>query len=94
MLHVGILQFTLDVRWAQSLKDKRSVVQSIKDRSRKRFNLSIAEIDDLESPTTATMGAVMAGNDTKYILGALEKFLTTIRGFRDADLVDSRIEIL
>ena len=53
-----------------------------------------AECDNLDSLTTATLGAVMAGNDTKYILGALEKFLATMRTWHDADLVDHTIEIL
>ncbi len=94
MLHVGILQFNLEIRWSQTLKDKRSVVKSIKDKTRRKFNLSIAECDNLDSLTTATLGAVMAGNDTKYILGALEKFLATMRTWHDADLVDHTIEIL
>jgi len=94
MLHVGILQFSLEIRWSTSLKDKRSVVKSIKDRTRHKFNVSIAECDDLENLTTATLGAVMAGNDSKYIVGALEKLLAAIRSWHDADLVDHTIEIL
>ena len=94
MLRVGILQFDIEIRWAQSLKDKRSIVKSIKDKTRRRFNISLAEFDNLDDPTIATMGAVMAGNDTRYILGALDKFLATIRQWPDAELVDSQVEVL
>ena len=45
MLHIGILQFTLEIPYAVSLKDKRSAVKSLKDRLRRSYNVSISEID-------------------------------------------------
>ncbi len=94
MIHVGVLQFTLTIPHAASLKDKRRVVKSIKDRTRRKFNVSIAEIDDLDEWTIATLGAVMAGNDVPYINGALDKLLATLRDERDAILEDHQLEIL
>ena len=45
---VGSLQVRLLVREARSLKDKRQVLQSIKDRLRNQFNVSVAEVDAQE----------------------------------------------
>ncbi|MFN9758373.1 MAG: DUF503 family protein, partial [Planctomycetota bacterium] len=45
MLYVGVLQFTLEIPYAESLKDKRNAIKALKDRLRRSFNVSIAEID-------------------------------------------------
>ena len=94
MLRVGILQVHLEIPWAQSLKDKRSIVKSIKDSTRRRFNVSIAEFDDLDTLTSASLGIVMAGNDPKYILGALEKFRQVLVEWPEANLIDFQVEVL
>ncbi len=94
MMRIGILQFSLGIRWARTLKDKRQVVKSLKDRLRNRFNVSVAEIDDQDLPQTATLGIVMAGNDSRYINGALDKIVNILREHPDADLEDHRIEVL
>ncbi len=94
MMRIGILQFSLTIRWARSLKDKRQVVKSLKDRLRNRFNVSVAEIEDQDLPQTATLGIVMAGNDGRYINGALDKILNILREYPDADLEAHSIEVL
>ena len=93
-MHIGVLQFTLEIPHAESLKDKRRVVKSMKDRIRRTFNVSIAEVDDLDDRTVATLGAVMAANDVPYINSALDKLLNTIQDNRDAILADHQLEIL
>lgn len=94
MMHIGVLQFTMDIHGALSLKDKRRVVQGLKEKLRRGFNVSVAEVEDLDSWTTATMGLVMAGNDVPYINGAMDKILDSLRNWRDAELADSQLEIL
>lgn len=93
-MYIGILQFTIEVPYAESLKDKRRVVKSMKDKLRQRFNISIAEVDDLDSWTFATLGATMAGTDVSYINGALSKIVNALDEWRDAVFVDHQIEIL
>ncbi len=93
MLHIGVLQFTLDIPHALSLKDKRSVVKSLKDRLRRSFNLSIAEIDDLDDCTVATLGAVMASNEIAHLNSSLDHLLNTLHDWRDASLADHQMEI-
>jgi uncharacterized protein YlxP (DUF503 family) len=93
-MHIGVLQFTLEIPYAASLKDKRRVIKSMKDRIRRNFNVSIAEIDDLDEWTTATLGAVMAGRDVAYINGALDKLINALDNERDATLADHQLEIV
>lgn len=94
MFHVGILQFTIEIPHAGSLKDKRRVVKSMKDRIRRKFNVSIAEIDDLDEWTVATLGAVMAGTDVAYMNSALDKLVNALDQERDAVLADHQLEII
>lgn len=93
MLYIGVLQFCMDIPWATSLKDKRRVVQSLKERVRREFNVSVAEIDDLDNMTLATLAAAMTGNDAAYINGALDKILTALQDWPDGRLSDHQLEI-
>ena len=54
----------------------------------------MAEIEDQDLPQTATLGIVMAGNDGRYINGALDKILNLLREYPDADLEAHSIEVL
>jgi hypothetical protein len=94
MMYIGVLQFSMEIPYSSSLKDKRSVVKSIKDKLRRNYNLSIAEVDDHESWNFATMGAVMAGTDVAYLNGAMDKVVDTLEEWRDATLSDHQIEII
>lgn len=94
MLHIGILQFSLEIAWSESLKDKRSVVQGLKEKLRRKFNCSIAEIEDQDNVAMATLGAVLAGSDIKILNRALDQLVDVLEDWRDASLVDQQLEII
>ena len=94
MLHIGILQFTLEIPYAESLKDKRNAVKALKDRLRRSFNVSISEIEDLDSCTTATLGAVVAGSDTAHLNSTMDHLVNELQVWRDGSLVDHQLEII
>ena len=60
---VGSLSARLYLRESRSLKDKRQVLQSIKDRLRNEFNVSVAEVDALDNRQLIVLGVAMAGKD-------------------------------
>lgn len=91
---LGILQFTARIRAARSLKDKRRVVKSMKDRIRNRHNVSVAEVDDLDVIKQATLAVAMVGNDRVYIESSLTKMLDQLLYHPEAELVDHTVEIL
>jgi uncharacterized protein YlxP (DUF503 family) len=93
MLHIGVLQFSIDIPHATSLKDKRSVIKSMKDRLRRSFNISLAEIDDLDDVTTGTLAAVLGGNEVAHVNSTLDHLLNTLQDWRDATLTDHQLEI-
>ena len=64
-MFVGVLRFSLDIVGARSLKDKRSVVKSLKERVQARLKVSIAEVGSLDHPRHATLGvAVVSSSST------------------------------
>ncbi|MBP8301846.1 MAG: DUF503 domain-containing protein [Planctomycetes bacterium] len=94
MLHIGVLQFTLEIPYAETLKDKRNVIKALKDRLRRSFNVSIAEIEDLDICTIATLGAVVAGSDTAHLNSTMDHLLNELREWRDGSLADHQLEII
>lgn len=94
MLHIGVLQFTLEIPYAETLKDKRNAIKALKDRLRRSFNVSIAEIEDLDICTIATLGAVVAGSDTAHLNSIMDHLLNELREWRDGSLADHQLEII
>lgn len=90
---VGTLSLKLAVFEAASLKDKRRVVKSIKDRLRGKFNVSVAEVGELELWQQAELGVALVGNDGQYVGSALDKVVDYVRRDRAASLVDYQIEL-
>lgn len=93
MLHIGVLQFTLEIPYAESLKDKRNAIKALKDRLRRTFNVSISEIDDLDQCTVATLGAIVAGSDVPTLNSTMDHMLNTLQDWRDGTLADHQLEI-
>ncbi len=91
---VGTLQIKLLLSDARTLKDKRSVLASLKSQVRNRFNVSIAEVDHQDMVQSATLGVAQVSNDTRYVNGALDKLVDFIRAFPAASLVDYRMEFV
>ncbi len=89
---VGVLEASLAIYGAASLKDKRRVVRSVKDRIAHRFNVSVAEVDELDFCQKAVLGFAMVGNDQRYIEGALSKIVEHLKWVSDATLTDFHME--
>jgi len=91
---VGILQLELDIPDAFSLKDKRRVVKSLKDRISHGHNVSIAEVGALDEHRRSILAVAMVGNDSRYIAGALTKLVDYVRQNPYSSLNDYQIELL
>lgn len=90
---VGTLRVRLLLREARTLKDKRQVVQSIKERLRNAFNVSIAEIEAQDQPKLVVLGLAMVSNETHPIKQALGKVVEALRAHPIAELIDSELEV-
>ena len=83
MPSIGVLTLEIHVEDSHSLKDKRQVVKSLKDRLRQRFNVSAAEIDFLDSWQSSVVAAVTVSRDqvhAQQVLQAAEAFAASVLG--------------
>jgi uncharacterized protein len=94
---IGKLTLEIEIAHAQSLKDRRQVVRSLKDKLRHSFNLSIAELDDGIVWNRATLGIVAISNSTSYLTGQLQlidRAAQSMAAALSAEITDSYAEIL
>lgn len=86
-----MLQVIIEMPESFSLKDKRRIVKSIKDRLRQRFHVSCAETDLQESLRFAEIGAALVSNSAEFGEKVLQKALATIESEHSLRINDSGI---
>jgi len=91
---VGILQVELTIDDARSLKDKRRVVSSVKDRIHREHQVSVAEVGELDDCRVAVLGITMASNSVSHCQSVLDRVLDKLRTKRDCHLGKHNIQIL
>jgi hypothetical protein len=94
MASIGVLTLELRLDDSHSLKDKRQVVRSLKDRLRQKFNVAVAEIDGQDTWQRAVVAAVTVSADRSYaeqLLEAVEREAAHLAG---PGLVGTNVEWL
>ena len=91
---VGLCTVELFISDSQSLKDKRQVLLSLKDRLRDKFNLSVAEVDGQDLWQKAVLGLACVANETRHVNQMLEQALNVIRAIPTVEIVRSRVDLL
>jgi hypothetical protein len=92
---LATLTLELAIEHAQSLKDRRQVVRSLKDKLRHSFNISVAELDDATLWNRATLGIAAISNSPSYLAGQLREVEAAARRLAvglGCDICDSWIE--
>jgi uncharacterized protein YlxP (DUF503 family) len=79
---VTMIQIIFELPESTSLKDKRSVVSAAKERIRRKFRISCAEIDLLDSLRFAQLGGALVSNSR--VFG--EKVMNGVLAFVENDL--------
>jgi uncharacterized protein YlxP (DUF503 family) len=92
-MFVGSLRVRLLVREARSLKDKRQVLRSIKDRLRNQFNVSVAEVEAQDNRQLIVLGLAMVGNETAQVRSTLEQIVAALRIHPVAELLDHELDV-
>lgn len=87
---VKSLEINLIVNQSFSLKDKRQVIKSIKAKVRRKFNVSIAEVDLMDSLKETVLAVVLVSNKNNYADKVLDKIMDFINKNYDVEIVDSR----
>lgn len=90
---IGTLRLSLHVSQAQSLKDKRQVIRSLKDSLRNAFNVSVAELGELDRWQVADIGVAACGNSRAHVDEVLNKVVDRVRSFPMASLGHFDLEL-
>ena len=94
---IAFLTLELRIEAAQSLKDRRQVVRSLKDRLRTSFNVSVAELEPATLWNQASLGVVGISSSRDYLDGLMknvERQAARIANNHGAEIVDSYLEFL
>jgi uncharacterized protein YlxP (DUF503 family) len=94
---IAFLTLELSIEAAHSLKDKRQVVRSLKDRLRAHFNVAVAELDSSGIWNRATVGVVSVSDSRDYLDGLMknvERQAVRITNNSGAEVTDSFVEFV
>jgi hypothetical protein len=91
---VGLLTLELHIPDAQSLKDKRQVLRSLKDKLRRQFNVAVAELDHEDVWQRSVVGVVTLSNEEKHVNEVLQKVLDEADRILGSILINQAIEII
>jgi uncharacterized protein len=90
---IGALEVHLSIMGARSLKEKRKVLKSLKDRFSK-LNVSVAEVGDQDKWQACTLAFAMVSNDSGFVNSALDRIAHSLSEHPDVELIDHHVEIL
>jgi hypothetical protein len=91
---VGVLRLTFHIPHARSLKDKRRVVQKLRDRVRSRFDVSVAEVGLQDLHQRAVFGVAVVSGDAAVCDSVLEQVAHVAETAGDAVLTDRSTELV
>ena len=93
-MHVGCCSLKFFLHGNRSLKGKRRVVKSLRDRVKNKFNISVAEIGDQDVWQSLHIGIAAVSSDAQYLDGLLRQVVEFIDNLHLAEMTDCQIELL
>lgn len=91
---IGLLQMDLLIPDSRSLKDKRRVLNSLKQRLRNRYNCSVAEIDEKDRWGRARLAVCVVSDDSVHANAQLNEIARFAASKDGAELLDYQIEMI
>src|SRR5262249_51080911 len=79
---------------SHSLKEKRTVVRSVKDRTRLKFNVAIAEVGSQDNWQEAVLGFAVVANEKTFVQEMLAKIVNFIDSLGIAKIIDEEKDIV
>jgi hypothetical protein len=93
-MFVGVARHVLQIPGSRSLKDRRRVVRSYKDRLRAKLPVSVAEVGDVERYQVATVGLAVVAHEAGFCEEILAQAARLGGSLHDALLADTATEIV
>ncbi|MFQ6083279.1 MAG: DUF503 domain-containing protein [Candidatus Aminicenantia bacterium] len=91
---IGLITFEIYLPYAHSLKEKRQVINKLKDKIKPKFNVSFAELDFVDKWQITKIGLVAINNQKATIEKMFHKILKEIENNLDGQLINFRIEYI
>jgi uncharacterized protein len=91
-MRVGVLTLDIQIPYARSLKDKRSVLQKMRGRLRSRFNVAVAELDHQDVWQHATLGVVSISDSQPLLESVFRQVLEESEKILGHDVANHTIE--
>lgn len=90
---IGLLQLSIFIPQANSLKSKRQILKSLKDKIRHKFNVSVAEVDGQDLWQRLTLAVACVNSDKRLINSMLSKVVNLVDSQHAIELVDYEMEM-
>jgi hypothetical protein len=90
---IAVVTLKLSLAGAHSLKEKRTVIKSLKERLRRSFNISVAETDLQDVWQSAELTAAAVSPDKRMAEAVVSKVVDFARADREAYLVSYEVEV-
>jgi len=91
---IGILKLSLFIPFSNSLKEKRMVLSSFKQRLRNKFNVSITTLDDQDKWQRIELAVVCVGNNGRAVDTLLNTVVGFTKEFNQLELIDYTLELI
>lgn len=92
-MKILVMEFKIRVSYVNSLKEKRMIVRSLKDKLRNNFNVSVSETGDNDNHKSIVLGICSVSNDKTLLQNLSEKAISFIEDNFDVEIVDIYSEI-
>ncbi len=93
-MKVGCCSIKFYLHGNRSLKDKRRVINSIRDRMKNKFNVSIAELGDQDVWQTLHLGIVAVSSDQQYLEGLMSQVVDFVDNMNLAEMTDCQTKVI
>lgn len=88
-MNVLVLEVKIRVAYVHSLKEKRMILRSIRDRLKNNFNISISEVGFNDDHKTILLGIASVSNDKNLLQNTEEKIIDFIEANCDGEIIDT-----
>jgi len=90
---VGVLSLEFRLVGLSSLKDKRKISASLRQKLRNKFNLAVSEVDAQDSLYRLVLAAVTVAGETRMVESRLSKVLSMVEAASPVELTQTQMEI-
>lgn len=91
---VGICEATFRAEWVSSLKEKRMVVKSLVEKTRHKFNASVAEVERQDVHQILVIGFACVTNERRHAEKMLRNILDFMENHTEAELLSAEMDII